>query len=311
MEVQQKTALHDIEQLDISHAKLAEIIGRWTVGKEDCSTSIPNLDLFRRESPTQPSACKVESSIVLVSQGAKQMLVGDHAYTYDCKRFLIHTLDIPGSSQALEASPEKPCLGLVLKLDMRVIAELIAQNTLTPPRNRATEGSSAIGTITPTLLEPFCRLLALLDEAEAIAVLAPMIIREIHFRMLMSDQAARLWQIASVGSMSHRIARAVDWLRKNYSQSLQVDDLAAHVQMSSSSLHQNFRKLTSMSPLQYQKWLRLHEARHLMLNEGLDAATTAFQVGYESPSHFSREYSRLFGAPPRRDIEGLRQKSTM
>lgn len=311
MSVQETTSLYNNAQLGILHAQLADIIGRWTVGKEDYSTLIPNLDFFRREAPTQPCACKIEPSIVLVVQGAKQLLIGDRTYTYDSKRFLIHSLDIPASSQALEASPNEPCMGLVLRLDLRIIAELIAQNTLLPPRDRAAEGSSALGMITPTLLEPFCRLLALLDEPGAITVLAPLITREIHYRMLMSDQAARLWQIASVGSMSHRIARAIDWLRENYSQALHVDDLAAHVQMSTSSLHQHFRQLTSMSPLQYQKWLRLHEARHLMLNERLDAATAAFQVGYESPSHFSREYSRLFGAPPRRDIEGLRQRATI
>lgn len=310
MEIQERTSLHGTTQLGILRANLADIIGRWTVGKEDCSTLIPSLAFFRREAPAQPCACKIEPSIVLVVQGAKQLLIGDRAYAYDSTRFLINALDIPASSQALEASPDKPCLGLVLKLDLRVIAELIAQNTLASPRDCATEGSSALGTITPVLLEPFRRLLALLDEPSAIAVLAPLIVREIHYRMLMSDQAARLWQIASVGSMSHRIARAIDWLRENYSQSLHVDDLAAHVQMSTSSLHQHFRKLTSMSPLQYQKWLRLHEARHLMLNERLDVATAGFQVGYECPSQFSREYSRLFGESPKRDIEGLRQRAS-
>lgn len=310
MPVQNMTSPQIAMQLDTLHEKLTDIIGRWTVGKEDCPTLIPTLDLFRREATNQPSACKVEPSIVLVVQGAKQLLVGNRAYTYDSNHFLINALDIPGSSQALEATQSKPCLGLVLKLDLRVIGELIAQNTLPPPRARAAEGSSALGTLNPTLLEPFCRLLSLLDEPCAIKVLAPLIVREIHFRMLMSDQAARLWQIASVGSMSHRIARAIDWLRANYSQSLRVDDLATHVQMSTSSLHQNFRQLTSMSPLQYQKWLRLHEARHLMLNERLDAATAAFQVGYESPSHFSREYSRLFGAPPLRDINRIRQTAS-
>lgn len=296
-------------QLGILHATLANIIGQWTVGQEDCPTLIPNLSFFRREAPSLPNACKVEPSIVLVVQGAKQLLIGDRAYVYNTERFLIHSLDIPANSQALEASPDKPCLGLVLRLDLRVIAELIAQSSL-PPHDHVTEGSSALGTITPPLLEPFCRLLALLDEPNVIEVLAPLIIREIHFRMLLSDQAARLWQIASVGSASNRIARAVDWLRQNYDQPLQIDHLAAYVQMSTSSLHQHFRQLTTMSPLQYQKWLRLHEARNLMLNERLDAASAAFKVGYESPSHFSREYSRLFGAPPKRDIEGLKQRTS-
>src|SRR5699024_1174306 len=186
-------------------------------------------------------------------------------------------------------------------------AQLISQTRLAPPRNRTTEASASLGTLTPALLEPFGRLLDLLDEAADIAVLAPLIEREIHYRLLKSDLAPRLWQIASVGSQSQRIARAVDWLKMNYAQPLRTADLAAHVQMGSSSLHQHFRQLTAMSPLQYQKWLRLTEARRLMLNEAMDAAEAAFQVGYESPSQFSREYSRQFGAPPKRDIEGLRQ----
>lgn len=142
-----------------------------------------------------------------------------------------------------------------------------------------------------------------------IAVLAPLIEREIHYRLLKSDLAMRLLQIASVGSQSQRIARAIDWLKTYYAQPLRVDELAAHAQMSTSSLHHHFRQLTAMSPLQYQKWLRLSEAKRLMLNENLDAARAAFHVGYESPSQFSREYSRFFGAPPKRDIEGLRRRT--
>lgn len=301
-------AQHRTAQLDVLHTNLADTIGRWTRGKEDCSTPIPNLAFFRREAPTQPCACLVEPSIVLVVQGAKQLLIGDHAYAYDSERFLITSLDLPASSQVLEASPDQPCLGLVLRLDLRVMAELIAQSGL-PPRERATEGSAALGTITPALLEPFGRLLALLDEPGAIAVLAPLIEREIHYRLLMSDLAARLWQIASVGSQNRRIAKAIDWLKANYAQPLRIDELAAHAQMSPSSLHHHFRQLTAMSPLRYQKWLRLSEAKRLMLNERLDAASTAFQVGYESPSQFSREYSRRFGAPPKRDIDGLRRRA--
>ncbi|WP_414707085.1 AraC family transcriptional regulator [Salinisphaera sp.] len=285
---------------------MVDMIGGRTVGQEDCSTAIANLAFFRREALTEPCACLVEPSVVLVVQGAKQMLVGNQAYAYDTERFLLNSLDLPARSQVLDASPDKPCLGLVFKLDLRVMAELISQTTLLPPGDRATEASAAIGTMTPALLEPFSRLLALLDEPADIAALAPLIEREIHYRLLKSDLAARLWQIASVGSQSRRIARAIDWLKTNYTQPLRTADLAAHVQMSTSSLHHYFRQLTAMSPLQYQKWLRLGEARRLMLNEGLDAAGAAFEVGYESPSQFSREYSRLFGAPPKRDIQCLR-----
>lgn len=251
----------------------------------------------------------IEPSIVFVVQGSKQLLIGGQSFAYDTERFLLNSLDVPASSQVLDASQNQPCLGLVLKLDLRVMAEIIAQSGLPPPRDRASEGSTALGTMTPALLEPFGRLLALLDEPSAIAVLAPLIEREIHFRLLTSDLAARLWQIASVGSQSHRIARAIHWLRENYAQPLSINELATHAQMSVSTLHHHFRLLTAMSPLQYQKWLRLSEARRLMLNERFDAASAAFQVGYESPSQFSREYGRQFGAPPKRDIAVLRHKS--
>ncbi len=159
------------------------------------------------------------------------------------------------------------------------------------------------------MLEPFLRLVALLDEPTAIPVLAPFIEREIHYRLLRSGQMARLLQMISVGSQGHRISRVINWLKVNYSEPLRIEDLAAQAQMSASSLHHHFRQLTTMSPLQYQKWLRLNEARRLMLNEGRDAASAGFQVGYESPSQFSREYARLFGYPPRRDIGSLRVRS--
>jgi AraC-like DNA-binding protein len=307
MPIQPERAHRD-STLGALHADLAAVIDPWTVGKEDCAPPIANLAFFRREAPTEACVCQVEPAIVVVVQGAKQLLISDHAYAYDSKRFLITSLDFPASSQILEASPEKPCLGLVLRLDLRTLAELIPQTRLPPPRDRAAEASAHLGTITPTFLEPFVRLLALLDQPADIAVLAPLIEREIHYRLLKSDLAPQLMQLVAVGSQRQRIASAIDWLKVNYAQPLHIDELATHVHMSSSSLHHYFRQLTAQSPLQYQKWLRLSEARRLMLNESMAAAQAAFQVGYESPSQFSREYSRLFGAPPKRDIDGLRQR---
>lgn len=160
--------------------------------------------------------------------------------------------------------------------------------------------------MTPHLIEAFGRLIDLLDEPDAIPVLAPLIQREIHYRLLLSDQAALLWQITAAGSHSQRVAKAIDWLKANYASPLRIDDLASRVQMSTSSLHHHFRKLTAMSPLQYQKWMRLNEAKRLMLNEAMDATSAAFHVGYESPSQFNREYSRTFGQAPKRDIVALR-----
>lgn len=291
------------------HAALARTIAARTSGDVDTPTAVPGLAFFRREAATNPCACLVEPSLVMVSQGAKQMLAGERAFPYDCDHFLITSLDLPASSQVMQASADRPCLGLVLKLDVRMLGELIAQGALTAPESRAMSPCMALGEITPALLEPLQRLLALLDEPAVIPVLAPLLQREIHFRLLQSDQGVRLWQIASAGTQSYRISRAIEWLKENFAKALRIEDLAATVQMSASSFHAHFRQLTGMSPLQYQKWLRLNEAKRLMFNERLDAASAAFQVGYESPSQFSREYSRLFGAPPRRDIEDMLRKS--
>ncbi len=306
--------LHQPEQqanppLDALHRQLTGVIEQWTVAQEDVQTPISSLALFRREMTTEPCDCVVEPSIVLVVQGVKQLLIGDSAYRYDPSRFLLTSLDLPARSQVLEASAEAPSLGLVFNLDLNIIAELISHNRLPPPRERVSEAGAYIGMLTPELLEPFVRLLNLLDAPDDIAVLEPLIRREIHYRLLKSDLAARLWNIVSTSSQSRRIARAIHWLKNNYDQPLRIDELAACVQMSQSSLHHYFRQLTAKSPLQYQKWLRLTEARRLMLNDGQDAASAAFRVGYESPSQFSREYSRAFGAPPRRDIEQLRRQS--
>ena len=292
-------------------AALASAIGRRTAGSEDRSTAIPELSLFRRQTPTPPGICRVEPSVVLTVQGKKRMLVGEDAYAYDSKRFLIASHDIPASSEVVEASPDRPCLGLVLRLDVRMLVELVSQTPLPPQKDRSVASGMALGTVTPTLLKSFQRLLDLLDEPGAVGVLAPLVLREIHFRLLTSDQAGRLRQLASVGSQSHLVTRAIEWLKANYASPLRVEELAALVHMSASSLHHHFRQLTSMSPLQYQKWLRLNEAKRLMLNGGLDAARAAFEVGYESPSQFNREYARLFGAPPIRDVVGSRRKAEM
>ena len=309
MPTQEQLEHHEAETLDVLRETMVECIGRRTVGNTDSPTPIASLSFFRREMPMPPTICLVAAGIVLVVQGEKQMLVGGEAYPYDIHRFLITSLDLPANSLIVSASSEKPCLGLVLKLDLRIMAELIALGGLPLPTERSNDRSIGLGTITSVLLDPFKRLLDLLDEPDSIPVLAPLIEREIHYRLLKSDQAARLWQIASVGSQGHRVAKAIDWLKVNYAGTLRIEDLAAYAQMSTSSLHQHFRQLTAMSPLQYQKWLRLNEARRLMLNEDLDAASAAFEVGYESPSQFSREYTRLFGAPPKRDIDGLRRKA--
>lgn len=301
--------LPDSDLLETLRQPLAAAAARWTAGASRVVTPIPGLMLARCEAPTQPAPCMVEPSIALIVQGAKQALLGEHAYNYDITRFLITSLDLPVMMQVVNASQERPYLGLVQKLDLRMVAELAMQGGMAPPSEAPGACGMVMGDTTPQLLQAFARLLELLDDPASIPVLAPLIQREICYRLLMSDQGARLRQIAAVGSQSHRVARAIDWLKSHFALPLRIETLAAHVQMSPSTFHHHFRLLTAMSPLQYQKWLRLNEARRMMLSDHLDASTAAFQVGYESPSQFSREYSRLFGAPPRRDIDNLRRLS--
>ncbi|AZF11150.1 Transcriptional regulator, AraC family [Pseudomonas sp. R2-37-08W] len=288
---------------------LIRAIGSRIPAPGDYPVPIPGLGFYRREQPAAPVVCMVEPSIVLVVQGEKRLWVGGEGYPYDTSRFLVTSLDIPANSEVLVASPEQPCLGLMFKLDLRMLAELIAQGGLPPTRERAMMKGVGIGRVTDGMLAAFARLVALLDEPDAIPVLAPLIQREIHYRLLKSDQAGRLRQICSVDGQGYRIAKAIDWLKLNFDSALRVEELAARVQMSAATFHHHFRQLTSMSPLQYQKWLRLNEARRLMLNEHQDVSSAAFKVGYESPSQFSREYSRLFGVPPKRDMAALRGRA--
>ncbi|MBK4992401.1 AraC family transcriptional regulator [Pseudomonas sp. S37] len=290
-----------------SLATLCRVIGTHAPSAGDFPTRIPDVSVYRRNVPAPPVTCIVEPSIVLVVQGAKEMIIGGDAYPYDTTRFLITSLNIPAHSAVTQASETEPCLGLVFKLDLRTLAELIAQDGRLPVNGDLVPSSAGVGLASPKLLESFARLIELLEEPEAIAVLWPLLQREIHYRLLLSDQARLLRNIASVGSKGHRIAKAIDWMKLNYATPLRVEELASQVQMGLSTFHQYFRQLTAMSPLQYQKWLRLNEAKRLMLNENLDAATAAFKVGYESPSQFSREYGRQFGSPPKRDIAELRQ----
>lgn len=310
MHVKQQASIPhwEVNHLEPAREALANIVARWTAGHEQpVTTAIPALVLYRREAPTEPGSCMVEPSVALIVQGAKRVLLGEETYVYDACRFLITSLDLPAVAQVMQASRERPYLSLGLKLDLRTIAELMVDSSLPPPSEQPGCRGMVVGQATQPLLDAFQRLAGLLDQPNDIPVLAPLIQREIVYRLLMSDQGARLRQIASAGSQSHRIARAIEWLKSHYAQALRIDELAAYVQMSASTFHHHFRALTAMSPLQFQKWLRLHEARRLMLAEQLDASTAAFRVGYESPSQFSREYSRLFGAPPLRDISSQRQ----
>lgn len=288
-------------------ASLRDKIARLTEDMDGYTTAIPGLSLFRREKPSEPTCGMYEPSICLVVQGTKRVMLGEDTYVYDAEHYLITSVHLPTIVQVMEASPDKPYLGLSLKFDLREVSQLMVDSSLPQPRTQQSSRGMATGKVTQPLLNAFIRLIELLDDKEDIPILTQVIQREIIYRLLVGEQGARLRQIASAGSQSQQIARAIEWLKNNFTQPLSVDDLAEKASMSNSTFHHHFRSMTALSPLQYQKQLRLQEARRLMLAERMDAANAAFQVGYESPSQFSREYNRHFGAPPLRDISRLRQ----
>ncbi len=281
---------------------LGEKVARRTEHDNAVETAIPGLSLFRYAAPSEPVSYMHEPSICLIAQGAKRVFLGEEEYVYDENHFLITSVGLPIVAQIIQASPDKPYLGIVLRLDLRELSQLMVDSSLPVSRLQQSERGMTVGKLSVPLLNAFERLIDLLDGPSDIPVLAPLVQREILYRILMSDQGPRLRQIATAGSHSHQIARTLDWLRENFSKPLKVDELASSAGMSTSTFHHHFRTMTAMSPLQYQKWIRLHEARRLMLTEHQDATSAAFQVGYESPSQFSREYKRAFGRAPVRDL---------
>lgn len=310
--MEKESVMEDVEDSSLEPAivLLRNSIARWTETRELHSTAIPGLSLFQRSEPTEPMTGMYEPSICMVVQGAKRVQLGGDTYVYDARHYLITSVHLPTVVQVIEASREKPYLGLSLKFDMKELSQLMADSNLPPPRTQQSSRGMATGVMTPALVSAVNRLIDLLASEQDIPILAPVIQKEIIYRLLVGDQGERLRQIAATGSQSQQIARAIEWLKGNFSQPLRINDLAEQARMSSSTFHHHFRSMTALSPLQYQKQLRLQEARRLMLAERMDAANAAFQVGYESPSQFSREYNRMFGAPPLRDITKLRQVST-
>ncbi|MFK5952643.1 MAG: AraC family transcriptional regulator [Desulfobacterium sp.] len=286
---------------------LAEKIARSLTHTNRLETDVPGLLFSKYEGPTEPVGYMHKPSICMALQGVKRILLGEESYVYGTYHFLLTSVDLPVMVQVLEASPEVPYLGLVLNIDLKMVSQMMVDSSLPLPRLRQAGRGMVVSKSDVKLLNAFHRLVDLLDSPDDIPVLSALIQREIAYHLLVGDQGNRLRQMSVAGSHSHQIGKSVQWLKKNFTKPLRVDDLAELAGMSSSTFHQHFRSLTAMSPLQYQKWMRLHESRRLMLTERLDAATAAFQVGYESPSQFSREYSRLFGAPPLRDIRNLTQ----
>ncbi len=309
MKKQTVDVVKDIQKWHGLLAEVAEGISRFTTNDsvhKHYETAIQGLTFFRHNEPTAPEKGTYAPSICLVAQGAKQVQLGDEEFVYDANNYLITSVHLPTTFRVINATKSEPYLGLLLKIDMKELSKLMVDSNIPLTGTRKPECCMATGEVTLPLLIAFQRMLSLLDTPEDIPILSPLYHREILYRLLTGDQGAQLRQITSIGSQSNQIAKAIEWLQNNFDQPLRVENLASQINMSPSSFHSHFRAMTSLSPLQYQKQLRLQEARRLMIAENLDATRAAFQVGYESSSQFNREYSRLFGAPPLRDVAKLR-----
>jgi AraC-like DNA-binding protein len=272
------------------------------------ATAIPRLHLIRFGQPTERIHALHEPAVCIVAQGRKRVMLGDRIFEYDRSRFLVVSVDVPIAGQIIEATPHAPYLCLRLDLDPALLASLFMEIGEVAGRERAPETGLVLSPVTPELLDAARRLLCLLEKPEDAAVLAPLIEREILYRLACSDQAARLWQIAHGESRLQQVNRAIRRLQRDFEKPIAVAELAAEAGMSVSAFHLHFKTVTAMSPLQYQKQLRLQEARRLILSSTLDAASAGHRVGYDSASQFSREYSRLFGAPPMRDAARLKAR---
>jgi AraC-like DNA-binding protein len=286
--------------------QLVSRVGALIGSAASLQTSIPGVTLYRYCAPTVPDPASYEPSLALVVQGRKRVSLSRTSFVYDASHFLLTSLDLPVTSQVIEASRELPYLCMRLKLDMEVVRELVGSKPGLAAQAHIKEPAMAIAETTAEFLDAFCRLLDLQQTPQDIDFMSGLIKREIIYRVLQSAEGQRLRSIATMGEHSQRTARAVEWIRDNYTKPLRVETLAELACMGVSTFHHHFRALTSMSPLQYQKQLRLHEARRRMLMDHIDAAHAAFEVGYESASQFNREYSRFFGQPPMRDVRALR-----
>lgn len=275
------------------------------------ATEVSGMSLYRRSAPTACTSAAYEPRLIVFVQGEKRINVGKAICLCDESTFLLTSVDLPVVSQVTKATEKKPILALLLDLEMPLVREILSQQEFHLREESGDARGMAVGVTSAELIGACSRLVDLLDAPRDIPFLSNLIRREVIYRLLRSPQGRHLRAIATLGEQSHRTSKAVEWLRVNFAKPLRVEELAEVARMGVSTLHHQFRSLTAMSPLQYQKQLRLHTARLRMLTEGLDAASAAFEVGYESPSQFSREYSRFFGSAPTKDVARLRQDTRL
>lgn len=266
---------------------------------------IPGLSLYRIVETTGPFSTVYEPSLSLIIKGSKRLSVGDERLVYDESCFFLTTIGLPMTGQICEVSKAEPYVAAKLRLDLEALRRLITTHDLYPTNTSDRDRGIVVGRATPELFDALWRLISLVDSPSDIPFMANHIQSEILYRLLTGEQGGRLRRFALAGTNSNRVAKAVAWLKENYAMPLRVEALAEMANMGVSTLHHHFRAVTAMSPLQFQKHLRLHHARELMLSGSLDAASAALRVGYESPTQFSREYRRMFGHPPLRDVKAI------
>lgn len=274
----------------------------------DHRTLIPTLMLYRRNSATVPMPCIYGLGLGLAIQGGKRVTLGDEVFDYGPGQSMVNSVDLPVVSYVTKASTKEPYLGLRLELDAKIIAQIAGEMDLVPQAKATPLRAMTVVQLDYGLLDAICRLVRLLEEPSLVPYLAPLIQQEIIVRLLNGEHGPALRYLVASGTPSQQIAKVIAWLKLHYTESLSMDELAAKAHMSPSTFRQHFRTVTGMSPLQYLKNLRLQDARQSMLNEDLDASSAAMRVGYESASQFNREYTRLFGASPARDIKRMREE---
>jgi AraC-like DNA-binding protein len=295
----------EVQRAQANREELVERLAR-AIRDDGTLDPLEGIRLRRSSSPTELGHGVSFPSFCVIAQGSKDLLLGDNRYRYNPAQYLISTAALPIASRVAEASPERPYLGIVLKIDPNLVGSVLVEAGHLAPRRHSAVTAIDVSPLDAGLLDAVVRLVRLLDSPTEARFLAPLVMREIVYRLLLGAQGGRLGQIAALGGHTHRIAEAVERLRKDFDQPLRIEDIARELGMSVSGFHHHFRALTAMSPLQFQKQLRLQEARRLMLGEGLDASSAGYRVGYGDASHFTREYKRLFGAPPMHDVEQLR-----
>jgi AraC-like DNA-binding protein len=297
---------NEAQRADFNRQELIERVAQATpeYGRVE---PLDGLYLFRSSSPTELVHSVYTPAFCVIAQGRKDVFLGEERYQYDPAHYLLTTVELPVVSQIPEASKAQPYLSVRVRLDPTIVGSVLMEADVPTLPSKGDVKAMDVSMLDASLLDAVVRLVKLVDSPTEARVLAPLVTREIVARLLMGAQGARLRHSAMLGGSAHHIARAVDLLRKDYSQPLRMESIAQELEMSVSGFHHQFKAVTALSPLQYQKRLRLQEARRLMLGEHLDAASAGTRVGYDDAAHFSREYKSLFGLPPVRDVERLRE----